>query len=152
MVREERSSLFSKKGGSPTGPWKHKFVCLSDTEAERVPTSHAEKLILEEAGLWERVVSVQDLDCSTEACRSVILSAYPKLQDGGGFELLRCLPNSRELVVIGPKIANNPRLLKRRVGNGRVYIRPIQRSLSLEEESGEVEVVSMFHKNHSYQQ
>ena len=29
-------------------------------------------------------------------------------------------------------MASNPRLLKQRVGNGRVYIRPIQRDLSKE--------------------
>ena len=105
-----------------------------------MPTSQSEKLILEEAGLWEKTVCIPDLDCDRDAFRSVILATYPKLRDGGGFELLRCQPNSRELVVIGPKIANSPRLLKRRVGNGRVYVRPIQRNLSLEEEKGEVDV------------
>ncbi len=106
---------------------------------------------MEEAGLWERVINVPDIDCDAETFRSVILAAYPKLQDGGGFELLRCLPNSRELIVIGPKLANNPRLLKRRVGNGRVYVRPIQRDLSLEEdESGEVEVVCVSQGPHPF--
>ena len=141
VVREERSSLFSKKGGGPTS-WKHKFVCLSDSEAERVPTRQSEKLVLEEAGLWEKTLSIPDLDCDGDAFRSIILASYPKLKGRGGFELLRCQPNSRELFVIGPKISNSPRLLKRRVGNGKVYIRPLQRNLSLEEEEGAVEVVS----------
>lgn len=106
-----------------------------------MPTSTSEKLMLEEAGLWEKTVCVPDLDCGRDEFRSIILATYPKLHEGGGFELLRCPQNSRELVLIGPKIAGSPRLLKRRVANGRVYIRPIQRSLSLEEEKGpEVDV------------
>ena len=141
MAGEERNSLFKKKGGS-SSPWRHKFVCLSDPDVVRVPTSRAERLILEEAGLWEKEVTIPDLDCDGETFRHIVLSAFPKLQDGGGFELLRCLSNSRELVLMGPKIANNPRLLRRRVGNGKVYLRPIQRNLSLEEEAAE-EVVSI---------
>ena len=95
-------------------------------------------MLLEEAGLGEKLIKVPDIDCSAEAFRDVLLATFPKLQGGGGYELLRCLPNSRELVVLGPKVSNCPRLLKRRVGNGRVYVRPIQRELSLdlEEESG----------------
>lgn len=142
MAREERNSLFSKKGGSSSS-WSHKFVCLADTDTERVPTSRSEKMILEEAGLWEKEITIPDLDCDSETFRRIVLSAFPKLQDGGGFELLRCLSNSRELVLMGPKISNSPRLLRRRVGNGKVYLRPIQRNLSLEEERVE-EVVSVF--------
>ena len=62
------------------------------------------------------------------------MTAYPKLKEGGGFEILRCRPNTRELELISPRIASNPQLLKRKVGNGRVYIRPIQRDLSLSED------------------
>ena len=146
VAQEERSSLFARKGRGGSTSWRHKFVCLSDTEAERVPTGQSEKVVLEEAGLWEKTVCV-DLESDKESFRSTILAAYPKLCDGGGFELLRCHPNSRELVVIGPKVANSPKLLKRRVGNGRVYVRPIQRNLSLEEEEGDLDVVRSVNKN-----
>jgi hypothetical protein len=67
-VREEQSSLFNwrkrKKGG--LAAWSHKFVCLSSSEADRVPTSHSEKLLLEDDGLWEKVVTVPDMDCDPE--------------------------------------------------------------------------------------
>ena len=62
----------------------------------------------------------------------LILSASPKLGEAGGFELLRCQPNSRDLLPIGPRIASTPKLLKRRIGNGKVYVRPVQRDLSLD--------------------
>lgn len=139
-LKEEQSSLFRGKGKKAV--WTHKFVCLASTEADRVPTGHTEKMLLEEAGLWEKVITI-NLDSELEEFRSTLHAAYPKLRDGGGFELMRCLPNSRELSVIGPKMSSSPRLLKRRVGNGRVYIRPIQRDLSLEEEGEEEKVVSI---------
>ena len=127
-----------KRGGLG---WSHKFVCLSSCEAERVPTGQSHKMLLEEAGLWEKVVTIPDLDCDPETFRKILFSSFPKLRDGGGYELLRCLPYSRELSILNPRISNSPRLLKRRVCNGRVYIRPIQWDLSLDVEDGGVQMV-----------
>ena len=144
-VRAEQSGLFNwkkKKVSSEAISWTHKFVCLSSTSAERVPTSQLERLVLEEAGLGEKTVTVPDITCSPEEFHLLLLTTYPKLDSGGGFELLRCKPQSRDLLLIGPRISNSPRLLKRQVGNGKVYMRPIQRDLSLEEvTSDEVEGV-----------
>ena len=50
----------------------------------------------------------------------MILSNFLKLRDGGGFDLLRCIPNTRHLDVISPSVAMNAKLLKAAVGNGRV--------------------------------
>lgn len=141
-VREEQSNLFNwqrKKRAASKSLWAHKFVCLSSLAADRVPTSQVGKLLLEEAGLGEKTVTVEDIDSGPEAFRQVLLTAYPKLECGGGFELLRCKPQSRDLVLLSPRLSFNPRWLKRRVGNGKVYIRPIQRDLCLEEEAGEEE-------------
>lgn len=147
-AREEQSSLFNWKG-KKRGPsaaatstsWKHSYFCLSSTSADRVPTSQSGKLVLEEAGLGEKAVTVPDLDCSAEEFCEVLMGAYPKLRSGGGFELLRCKSKSRDLVLIGHRISNVPRLLKRSVGNGRIYVRPVQRDLSLDACEEEVEGV-----------
>lgn len=77
------------------------------------------------------MITVPDIDCGGEAFHGLLLDTFPKLRDAGGFELLRCKPNTRELEVIAPRISSNPRLLKRSVANSRIYIRPIQRDLSL---------------------
>ena len=78
---------------------------------------------------------------------SLIVDAFPKLQGAGGFELLRCKPNTRELMPVTPRIANVPKLLRKRIGNGRVYIRPLQRDLALDpvEDLYEVKGVSGRH-------
>jgi hypothetical protein len=150
-VRREQEGLFKKKRLSFTS-WNHKFVCLDGRDVDRVPTTQAAKLILEEAGLGEKTIVVPNVDCTPEEFHEVILSAYPKLRDGGGFELLRCKPNSRELLVIGPRVSNTPKLLKRRVGNGRVYVRPVQRDLELdaEEDSDDVKGVSVCYSYNIY--
>lgn len=58
-------------------------------------------------------------------------SAYPKLEEGGGFEVLRTAENSRvELVVasVGPCGVDD--LLQ--ISTGRVYVRPIQNSIMID--------------------
>lgn len=120
-------------------------MCLDRVDAERVPTTRSEKVTLEEAGLGEKSISFPDLECDHKAFHSTVLETFPKLREGGGYEMLRCKPASRDLVLMGPRVSSTPKLLKRRVGNGKVYIRPLQRNLSLEaldEEDDEVKVVS----------
>lgn len=111
-VREEQGGLFRRRKPSSapaTCSWTHKFMCLHSTTADRTPTTRAEKLTLEDAGLGERSVTVPDLDCSPGSFQKVLLDAYPKLEEGGGFECLRCKPQSRDLVMIGPRVASSPR-------------------------------------------
>ena len=49
-------------------------MCLAHTEADKVPTTRAEKIMLEEAGLWERTVVVPDLDMDPQAFKEILLS------------------------------------------------------------------------------
>jgi hypothetical protein len=51
-------------------------------------------------------------------------------------------PNSRELLVIGPRVSNTPKLLKRRVGNGMVH--------DAEEDSDDVKGVSVCYSYNIY--
>ena len=143
LRREQQGGRVQKRAVISPATWSHRFVCLDSTDAERIPTTQAAKMVLEEAGLGEKVIKVT-IDCTPEEFHAVIMSAFPKLKDGGGFELCRCAPNSRDLVPITSKVASTPKLLKRRVGNGRVYIRPLQRDLSLEvDEEDDVDGVSV---------
>ena len=84
LVKAEQNSLFNwrrrKKGGPPPG-WTHRFLALACTDDDHVPTTQAEKVLLEEAGLGEKVA---DLDCGEEALRATMLSTFPKLQEGRG--------------------------------------------------------------------
>ena len=87
--------------------------------------------MLVEAGLGEKKVTFQDINCTQKQFQEALTSAFLKLSGCGGFELLRCLPNSKDLETMSPSFAHSPRLLKNVIGNGRVFIRPIQKDLNV---------------------
>ena len=64
----------------------------------------------------------------------VLCRAYPKLSDGGGVEFLQCPPNSRELVPINLSGSGSSLLttVLSSVGQGRVFVHPIQCDLPLQ--------------------
>lgn len=76
-------------------------------------------------------------DLTAQAFHNELTRSFPKLEDAGGFELMRCLPNSRQLEPISYSVAKSPRLLKKVIGNSRIYIRPIQKSLDTSPEIDE---------------
>ena len=67
--------------------------------------------------------------CSDIVKKDGETEGFPKWRDCGGFEILQCLPNSRDLVVIESSLA--ARLLKEKLGGsqGKIYIRPLQKVL-----------------------
>ena len=75
-------------------------------------------------GLGGKNVTIPNISCNPEDFRLLVLATYPKLQNGGGFELLRCKPQSRELLLIGHRISGSPKLLKQHVGDGKCTLDP----------------------------
>jgi len=88
---------------------------------------------LEEARLGEKTVTIPDVICSPDEFHHLLVTTYPKRDRGGEFALLCCKPQYQDLLLIGPRISSSPKLLNREVGISKVYIRPIQRDLRLEE-------------------
>ena len=84
------------------------MVCLADRLAYKVPTA-AEKQLLFKAGLRLKKIKFE-VDDDKEAVRkrtssetkydSTEVIGFPQLRNCGGFELMRCAANCRELVVI----------------------------------------------------
>ena len=114
------------------------MVCLADRLAYKVPTA-AEKQLLFKAGLGLKKIKF-DVDDDEEAVRKRITSSeteydstevigFPQLRNCGGFKWMRCAANCRELVVIDGSWA-----VKELKANGgpqtKIYLRPIQKSLS----------------------
>lgn len=107
------------------------MVCLSSPQDDRIPCTAARKEILIEAGLGEKTIQVPDILCTREEFWDIITAAFPKLLGCGGFEFLRCIASSRELESISRNAAQSPKVLKAIIGNGKVYIRPLQKELDL---------------------
>ena len=91
----------------------------------QVPGSVSEKEVLVDAGLGY----IPDIDCTTEEFHKILTEAFPKLSGAGGFELLRCVANSRLLEPLSTSVSSNPKLMK---AKSRIYIRPIQKDLNLD--------------------
>ena len=107
-----------------------KFFCLASTTQHNVPNCE-EKQYLLVAGLGEKKVSLPEV-ANANDLTIALKETYPKLQDSGDYELLHARPSSRELNLIheGEK-GYTIDFLKRFVGQGRVYIRPIECDLDL---------------------
>jgi len=116
--------------------WTHKFVCLSDSSQEDIPVV-SEKHKLKCAGLGERKI-VFRLDGKYADIKETLLHAYPTLEKGGGFELMRTAgPYSKHLTPIDAKFTSSVASLKQFIDQARIYIRPIQADLPLEEEDND---------------
>ncbi len=84
-----------------------------------MPTTDAEKEELYQAGLGENMVEFESLQLTKEQFKGVIYKAFPPLQSSGGFQFLKCLPNTRNLEVISVTVHSSVSHLKQRVGNAR---------------------------------
>ena len=132
-VKKEMSTLFhtKKQKVEKRVVWRHRFVCLAFRDQSRQPTTDADKEELYQAGLGEKEIEFESLDLSQLEFRELLYTSFPRLKEGGGFQLLRGLPNSRAMELLSMAVHTSPSLLKQRVGNARTYIRPIQRDLDL---------------------
>lgn len=107
-----------------------KFFCLAYTTQHDAPNCE-EKQELLVAGLGEKKVTLPE-ETNANDLTLALKETYPKLQDSGGYEFLHAKPSSRELNVIREgENGYTIDFLKRFVGQGRVYIRPIQCDLDL---------------------
>ena len=145
-VKKEMSGLFrsKKQKTEKRTAWRHKFVCLAYKDQERIPTVDADKEELYQAGLGEKEVAFETLDISQVEFRNLLLEHFPRLKEGGGFQLLKGLPNSRNMEVLSMAVHTSPAMLKQRVGVSRTYIRPVQRDLDLTAVEGTPEAVSIY--------
>lgn len=89
-------------------------------------------------------IAVPDVEMLQDEFWSLIAGYFPKLEGCGGFELLRCVANSRCLEVILPKIWRSPKLLGAIAGTSKTYICPTQQDLDLEPNVSESSFTEVF--------
>lgn len=130
----------SKKKMPRNATWTHTFVCLADTTQDLVPNCD-ERAKLMMAGVGEKKIQlIVDSDAQDINCE--ISSQFPKLRNAGGFELLRAQEGGGKLfsAIVVPQAGYSVGYLKTVVHNAKIYIRPLQRDLSLEPDNDEVHV------------
>lgn len=129
----KRSALRLHKGARipRLTSWTHRFVCLSRCNQETIPTTDREKDALLDVGLGEKKIVVPDVECAADEFRELLLQAFQKLQDAGGYLFAKYRSNSRCLECLSPHCLTSPSVLRDRVGNSRMYSIPIQQDLDL---------------------
>uniref|UniRef100_A0A8W8NRB8 HECT domain-containing protein n=1 Tax=Magallana gigas TaxID=29159 RepID=A0A8W8NRB8_MAGGI len=127
-----RTSVYSKTKNKKPRTWTATFICLADRNQMKVPTS-MEREVLFKAGLGYKKIQLCEEDKEDDMMEKLTNeNNFYQLKNIGGFELLRCKSNCRELCAIDcPWTVSD---LKAAVGSqAKIYIRPIQRSLSLKQ-------------------
>lgn len=130
LFRPSRSRTRPHRKTPPTRSWTGNFFCFSDKNTYKIPAS-TEKSILQKAGLGSKKIQFLITD-NAETVTTKIKSEFPKLMEGGGFEILRCLPNCRNLSVIDCNWDANS-LRSTIGGQAKIYIRPIQSNLPIDD-------------------
>ena len=137
-IAQEQRSNFKRKSNAPSNSvlkkpkpssWTQRFYCLACTNDERVPTKTSMREMLKLAGLGEKKVQIPDVDCTTEEFHEALTNK----KNCGGFELLRCIPSTRDLEVIQSPVCHSPRLLRSRTSSAKIFIRPIQADFDIDE-------------------
>ena len=128
--RKGRASVQSKPKKKKIPTWTHTFVCLAHRDDDLVPDSQ-ERATLKLAGLGEKRVTLPVLATALEVCDELRFQ-YPRLADGGGFELLRASDaSSKDLEVIkAPEGGHTVDYLKAVIHSAKIYIRPLQKDLN----------------------
>ena len=99
----------------------HNFLCLAPHFTVQVPKADYKQLSI-------------GLNAGPDKLQEKLLIGFPRLCDAGGYDLFRCLPNSRTLSMLQPPQGGfTPAHLKQEVGGARIYIQPIRRDLLLDD-------------------
>ena len=111
-------------------PWTKQFVCLGYCDQSQVPLADEDLDELFHAGLGVKKITIPDInDISITRLRKIIVDNFPPLQRAGGFDFLRCVPNTKKLEPYSELAQTNPKILQERSNKGKIYIRPVQRDL-----------------------
>ncbi|XP_057680075.1 uncharacterized protein LOC130908549 [Corythoichthys intestinalis] len=123
--------------------YTHMFCCLAKKDSNFAPTA-IEKERLQRAELGASRLNFQGDPSCPGHFQEFILSAFPKLKDAGGFELLRLRGSTRSRQLLPLPCPNrgytvdylkDPSL---GINQTTIYIRPLQLSMSMEQEASDV--------------
>lgn len=111
--------------------WCHDFVCFWSTKATKPPSS-LETANLIRAGLGRKQLLLFEGDGSQEL-HAEILQAFPRLREGGGYELMRVAESGQRtlMVIPSPSDGYSVTYLREVLRQAKVYIRPMQKDLTL---------------------
>ena len=113
--------------------WKHRFVCLAYSDQTRITTTNLEKDELLEAGLGEKEIEFCSDDMGFGGIKEVLFEVFPRLRDGGGFQLLKGVANSPSVEPLSKMVYTSLKVFKQRAhwGMDRYFRARAPRNISL---------------------
>ena len=131
-VGKKRKYPSSSRGSKKKLPtWTHTFVCLASVNQETLPDGQ-ERADLQIAGLGEKRIMLSAYADAQEIYDELAFQ-FSKLSESGGFELLRVPEGGKQLdVIASSKSGYTVSYLRAVVHHAKIYIRPMQKDLSLE--------------------
>ena len=100
-IKDEVSTLFHRPRNviklDKKPAWKHKFFCLAYKDQIRILITDFDKEELYVAELGEKEIEFPTMDASKEEFKEILLTSFPHLRQGGGYQLLKCMPNTCKL-------------------------------------------------------
>lgn len=97
-----------------------------------MPVSEEELDELYHAGLGIKKITIPDMNTiNHHRFRHIIVENFPVLREAGGFDFLRCVPNTKRLELFSDVAQHDPHVLQERAQKGKVFIRPLQKDLLL---------------------
>ncbi|XP_066921335.1 uncharacterized protein [Clytia hemisphaerica] len=151
-IRQERRDLFAPYPSATTRnkkqqkdkkapkkrTWSAQFFCLADKFSTSIPCP-TERVTLLNAGLGLKRIKLDIEQHDETIIYQAIMSeekdndgqtiGFPALKAAGGFQPMKVEPNSKTLVNLNCPL--NVRSLKLCIGQGKIFLRPIQKSLSV---------------------
>ena len=111
--------------------WIHTFVCLVQV-GQYLPPDTAGRVRLVQAGLGEKRVMC-DFDAGADELHEALLSTFPRLKMGGGYECMKIDESSWKslTVVLPPTGVYTPFYLKNIFHQAKIFVRPLQVNLDL---------------------
>ena len=123
----------SKKKKIPT--WTHTFICLARCDQDQIPDSE-ERMALQLAELGEKQITLAN-DAESREIYNELQFQFPKLKNGGGFEMLRVDGGKMLQVIACPKNGYSVPYLRAVVHHAKIYLRPLQKDLYTDSHSDE---------------
>lgn len=139
--RRTTTSSTGKRAYFPVrNTWTRTFLCLNKTNTSKIPTA-SEKASMALSGLQEKSITFNK-DGNSAHVHKEIMTAFPQLQDAGGYEILRTgdKGNKHLMVLEIPPGGYTVQYLKTAIGSAKAYLRPLQKDIILSKGSVKLQV------------